>query len=75
MAQPLQRTYELRLERRLGPAITAIFPEFSVQYGEDGTTVLTATLPDQAALHGALARVRDLGLVLESVRTVKAPMP
>ena len=70
MVRTSVRTYELRLQEFLGPGVTGLFPEFSVRHGEDGITVLTGTLPDQAALHGALARVRDLGLVLESLRCV-----
>lgn len=66
------RTFELRVERHLGPAAAALFPEFEVRLESDGSTVLTGALPDQAALHGALARVRDLGLVLIEVRQVDA---
>lgn len=72
MVRASVRTYEFRLQQYLGPGVTGLFPEFSVQHDEDGTTVLIGTLPDQAALHGALARVRDLGLVLESVRCLDA---
>ena len=35
-----------------------------------GQTTLTGVLPDQPALHGVLARIRDLGLCLISVRRV-----
>ena len=66
------RTFEIRVERHLGPAAAALFPEFEVRHESDGSTVLTGALPDQAALHGALARVRDLGLVLIEVRQVDA---
>lgn len=41
--------------------------------GPAGQTVLTGPLTDQAALHGALARIRDLGVPLLSVRQVEPP--
>lgn len=63
-------TYALRVERHVGPAVAALFPEFEVRLEADGSTVLTAVLPDQASLHGVLSRVRDLGLVLMEVRRV-----
>jgi hypothetical protein len=39
----------------------------------DGTTLVSGELPDQAALHGLLAAIRDLGLSLISVGTVDPP--
>ena len=42
----------------------------AVQRQEDGTTVLVGPVVDQAALHGVIARIRDLGLPLLSVRRV-----
>jgi hypothetical protein len=59
--------YELCIEQPIGPTTAAHFPEFTVHRRADGCTLLTATLPDQAALHGALTRIRDLGLVLVAV--------
>jgi len=61
------RAYELRVERHLGSGSAALFPEFDLRHEPDGSTVLTGVLADQAALHGVLARVRDLGLVLIGV--------
>lgn len=55
--------YIIRVERELGPGIAALFPEFAMSHDE-GTTVMRGTLPDQAALHGVLTRIRDLGLTL-----------
>jgi hypothetical protein len=41
----------------------------------DGTTVISGQIVDQAALHGLLQRVRDLGLPLVSVRKVDSDQP
>jgi len=70
MAPSPARTYAIRVERHLGPATAALFPGFDVRHEADGSSVLIGALPDQAALHGALARVRDLGLALIEVRVV-----
>ncbi len=67
--------YEIRVERHLGPAIAALFPEFTLAY-DAGNTVMRGSLPDQTALHGVLARIRDLGLTLVSVvRLAEEPDP
>jgi hypothetical protein len=67
--------YEIRVERRLGPALAARFPECSLA-DDDGATVLRSALLDQAALHGVLARIRDLGLTLVAcVRVEHAAQP
>ncbi len=42
----------------------------AVQRHEDGTTVLVGPVVDQAALHGVIIRIRDLGLILLSVSLV-----
>lgn len=65
--------YEFRVERHLGTAVTSYFPDFCVMLNEDGTTTLSGLVIDQAALHGVLARIRDLGLTLIAVSRVMVP--
>lgn len=65
--------YEIRVERHVGTAVVAHFPEFTLALNEDGTSTLVGALPDQAALHGVLARIRDLGLTLLAVRRLEGP--
>lgn len=64
--------YEIRVGQHLGPAIAALFPEFTLTE-EEGDTVMRGTLPDQAALHGVLTRIRDLGLMLLALAQVTDP--
>ncbi|HEU5268125.1 MAG TPA: hypothetical protein VFU35_15560 [Jatrophihabitans sp.] len=59
--------YEIRVEGNLDSHWTAWFDGLQVEHrGAD--TVIFGALPDQAALHGVLAHVRDLGLRLVSLR-------
>lgn len=62
--------YELRIKGHLDPRWAEWFEGLSVTHERDGTTVLCGPVVDQAALHGVLRKVRDLGLILLSVRTV-----
>ncbi len=64
-----QAHYEVRVrvEGELGRSLSSLFGELEVAAAPDGTTVLSGELSDQAALHGLLASVRDLGLALISV--------
>jgi hypothetical protein len=59
--------YEIRLAGRLDAHWTAWFDGLTVSHESDGTTVISGPVADQAALHGLLQRVRDLGLPLISV--------
>ncbi len=66
--------YEIRLHGRLEPRWSAWFDGLTVTAGADGTTVLRGPVADQAALHGLLQQLRDLGIPLLSVAQV-APGP
>jgi hypothetical protein len=59
--------YEVRVKGQLGPQWTARFEGMSITSEENGESVLTGPVADQAALHGLLKKVRDLGLPLLSV--------
>ena len=64
---PAPRRYELRLQGRLDTRWAAWFDGLSLTHEPDGTTVLRGPVVDQAALHGLLTKVRDLGLPLIAV--------
>ena len=59
--------YEIRIEDGLDESWTAWFGGMQITNEPDGVTVITGTVADQCALHGLLAKVRDLGLPLISV--------
>ncbi|WP_261303183.1 hypothetical protein [Paenibacillus andongensis] len=59
--------YEIRLKGHLDARWADRFEGLSFTYENDGTTILTGPVVDQAALHGLLRKVRDLGLPLISV--------
>lgn len=62
--------YEIRLQGHLSARWAARFDGMTISNQTDGTTLLTGEVTDQAALHGLLNYVRDLGLVLLSVSQV-----
>ena len=63
-------SYEIRLKGRLDARWAAWFEGLSLTHEGDGTTVIHGLVVDQAALHGLLNKVRDLGLPLVSVTRV-----
>lgn len=67
--------YEIRLTGLLDAHWAAWFDGLAVSHESDSTTVLSGTIADQAALHGLLQRVRDLGLPLVSVVRIEADQP
>ena len=61
------RFYQIRLEGHLGRQWTDWFDGLAITQTAEGDTLLTGPVVDQAALHGVLKKVRDLGLTLISV--------
>lgn len=64
-AQPA--TYRIRVRGHLDHGWTEWLEGMTLTLEDDGTTLLTTPIVDQAALHGLLRRVRDLGIPLLSV--------
>jgi hypothetical protein len=65
--------YELRIEGHLDECWTAWFDGLTLSREADGTTALRGAVTDQAELHGLLAKVRDLGTTLISVKIIDFP--
>lgn len=63
----------VRVHGELAPGWSAVLAGLVVDAEPDGTTLVSGELPDQAAVHGLLAAVRDLGLSLVSIETVAIP--
>ncbi len=62
--------YELTLRVRLDPSWSDWFEGLQPRATARGQTILSGTLPDQAALFGVLERIRDLGIELVELRRV-----
>ena len=60
--------YEIRLKGHLDSRWSAWFDGLTLTEDSDGTTVIRGSVIDQAALHGLLQKVRDIGLPLVSVK-------
>ncbi|MGH9277356.1 MAG: hypothetical protein ACRD12_04525 [Acidimicrobiales bacterium] len=67
--------YEIRVVGHLGARWAAWFDGLSITSADDGTTVLHGVVVDQAALHGLLQKLRDMGIPLISLTPVEAPTP
>jgi len=64
--------YEIRIKGHLGDQWADWFDGLTITLEEDGNTLLTGLVIDQAALHGLLKKVRDLGMPLISVDPVSS---
>jgi hypothetical protein len=63
--------YQIRLKGHLDAQWTDWFAGLTVSLEENGDTLLTGPVADQAALHGLFKKIRDLGLPLISVLSVE----
>jgi hypothetical protein len=63
----------IRVQGELDPSWSPVFADVAMAPEPDGTTLLCGELADQAAFHGLLAAIRDLGLSLLSVEAFATP--
>lgn len=73
--RPEDGRYEIRLRGHLETRWAAWFDGMTLSHERDGSTVLNGPVVDQAALHGLLQKVRDIGLPLVSVIHVEPDDP
>ena len=64
--------YQIRVKGHLDPIWSAWFDGLTIANEPDGNAVLAGQIVDQAALHGVLIKVRNLGLTLLGVNLVMA---
>lgn len=67
--------YRIRVRGHLRPEWSEWFEGMTISDDPDGNSTLSGLVADQAALHGLLLRVHDLGLVLMGVEVISTPAP
>ena len=67
--------YEFRVKGQIDPVMSAWLNDLQITYTPDGDSLLSGMVIDQAALHGLLARCRDLGLTLISFNPIEPINP
>jgi hypothetical protein len=68
---PKQETYQIIVSGHLDLKWKEWFDGFQINHQENDETCMIGTVADQAALHGLLAKIRDLGLSLSSITRVE----
>jgi len=67
--------YSIRIKGHLDPCWQDWFEGLTIVHEDEGTTRLSGSLRDQAALHGVLAKIRGLGLTLLALESSEAVAP
>lgn len=67
--------YQIRIQGHLDQRWASWFDGLALTHDKDGTTLLQGHVADQAALHGLLTKVRDMGLPLVSVTRAGSRVP
>lgn len=67
--------YEVKIKGLLDPRWSSWFAGLKVTHLDGNVTLISGSLPDQAALHGLLERIRDLNLILISLTRGDPPAP
>jgi hypothetical protein len=62
------------VEGHIGDSWSSWFEDMAIRHTDCGETVLSGSLIDEAALHGVLMKIRDLGLPLVEVRRLATPV-
>lgn len=65
--------YEIRIRGHLDQSWADWFEGITIRHEDNGETLISGALPDQAALHGLLNRLRDLNVHLISVSATETP--
>ena len=73
MAHSTHYQVRLRVVGELAPSWSSVLSDLAVAAQPDGTTLVSGVLADQAALHGLLTAIRDLGMTLTSIETIAVP--
>jgi hypothetical protein len=60
---------EIRVEEIINSKWSEWFSELEISYSEDGESIIRGEVQDQSGLYGLLAKLRDLGLTLISIKT------
>lgn len=63
--------YQIKVKGHLEDHWSDWLGGLAISHEADGHTLLTGVVPDQAALHGILAQIRDLGLTLVAINSQK----